>query len=70
MGRDFFRAGPGHFGYTWVHARDVPEGKNMDELFKEVYEQATRERLERGYIVDSLEKYDSPEYGVTHPTES
>lgn len=67
MGRDFFRGGPGSFGYSWVHAKDVPEGKNMDELFKEVYDRATKERKERGYIVDDLEKFNSPAYGVTEP---
>lgn len=67
MAREFFTAGPGSFGYTWVHAKDVPEGKDLNELFKEVYEQATKERLERGYIVDDLQKYNSPQYGVIKP---
>lgn len=67
MSRDFFTAGPGHFGYTWVKATDVDPNKTLDEVFKEIYQQATKERLERGYIVDDLKKYNAPEYGVTQP---
>jgi hypothetical protein len=27
----------------------------------------SKERLERGYIVDDLKKYNDPKYGVTQP---
>lgn len=67
MARDFFTAGPGHFGYTWCKATEVDPNKSLDELFKEIYNQATKERLARGYIVDDLKKYNSPKYGVTKP---
>ena len=69
MARNFFTNGtsPNDFGYTWIKATDVPANKNMDELFKEIYEQANKERKERGYIVDDLSKFNNPKYGVTQP---
>ena len=64
---NLFVNGPGYPGYSWCKATDVPEGKSMDDLFKEIYKKATEEKKKRGYIVDDLKKYDSAEYGVTKP---